>query len=114
MVAARAAAALTARKTPITATNRAASAKPNEHDTAKETAAATADAAASATLKKDTTGMETAAATADAAAFARSDHSGYSWRVGDCLANYSNTAKIWQEHTSTPEFATAFQKIIDD
>jgi hypothetical protein len=114
LVAARATAALTTRETPKTATNMATAVTPNENDTAMETAAATADAAASATPKENITAMETAAATADAAASAPSDHCGYSWRAGDCLANYSNTAKIWQEHTSTPEFATAFQKIVDD
>ena len=58
--------------------------------------------------------METAAATADAAASAPSVNCGYSWRSGDCLANYSDTAKTWKEHTSTQAFATAFLKIIED
>jgi hypothetical protein len=69
---------------------------------------------ASATQTKDANATETAAATADAAASAPLANCGYSWRSGDCLANYSDTAKKWNEHTSTPDFATAFLRIIED
>ena len=68
----------------------------------------------SVTQAEDETATETEAATADAAASTPLVNGGYSWQSGDCLANYSNTAKKWKEHTSTPEFATAFLEIIDD
>jgi hypothetical protein len=38
----------------------------------------------------------------------------YRWRTGDCLAMYGSSAKIWQEYSSTEEFATGFEAIIDD
>jgi hypothetical protein len=84
------------------------------HVTATEEAKAATHMAASSKTTAEDTATENAAATADAAASAPPAHCGYSWRSGDCLANYSNTAKIWTEHTSTPEFATAFMAIIDD
>jgi hypothetical protein len=38
----------------------------------------------------------------------------YRWRSGDCLANYGTSANMWEEHSATEEFATAFKAIIDD
>jgi hypothetical protein len=38
----------------------------------------------------------------------------YRWRSGDCLANYGNSAKTWQEFSSTDEFAAAFKAIVND
>jgi hypothetical protein len=38
----------------------------------------------------------------------------YRWRSGDCLANYGNSAKTWQEFSSTAEFAAAFKAIVND
>jgi hypothetical protein len=38
----------------------------------------------------------------------------YRWRAGDNLATYGVSAKMWKEHSSTTEFAVAFQAIIDD
>ena len=38
----------------------------------------------------------------------------YRWRDGDYLANYAHSATVWQEVTSTEEFAAAFRAIVED
>jgi hypothetical protein len=38
----------------------------------------------------------------------------YRWRTGDCLETYGISAKLWNQHSSTDEFAAAFKTIIED
>ena len=38
----------------------------------------------------------------------------YRWQLGDCLANYGNSAKAWKELSSTDEFTAAFKAIVDN
>jgi hypothetical protein len=100
--------------------------------TAQPTTGIAAPAGASVTVSRPTdaaahmaapgpTGATTTAPTAAAAPAAASAYApapsarcGYRWRPGDCLANYCTNAKVWAEHTATPEFAAAFMAIIAD
>ena len=38
----------------------------------------------------------------------------YRWRAGDCLATYGISANKWKAHSSSADFAAAFQAIVDD
>jgi hypothetical protein len=38
----------------------------------------------------------------------------YRWRSGDCLATYGISANKWKAHSSSADFAAAFQAIVDD
>ena len=38
----------------------------------------------------------------------------YLWRSGDCLAMYDISSNKWKAHSSTADFAAAFQAIVDD
>jgi hypothetical protein len=33
----------------------------------------------------------------------------YRWIPGECINEYSKSAATWKSHTSSPEFAEAFQ-----
>ncbi len=38
----------------------------------------------------------------------------YSWHTGNCVATLGISAKKWKTHSSTTDFAAAFQAIADD